>query len=185
LATQVFPIEVMEAEQLIEVVFDKLILGKVQKIKIAGRIDRIEREGNILKVIDYKTGKVVAKDLEKPRDLTLEEALLDPEKDKFRQLWLYQYLMLKSMIDGSLNIGGQKLENYNVKAKIYSFRNLKEKLEVNLSFENDPIILGFIEKSEDILTNAVTEMLNPEIPFLQTQDLKKCEWCDFKGICGR
>ena len=183
--TQPFPMEVLEAEQLIEVVFEKVILEKVQKIKIAGRIDRIEREGNLLKVIDYKTGKVVIKDLEKSKDVTLQEALLDPEKEKLRQLWLYQYLMFKSMAEGKLNIGGEKLENYDVKAKIYSFRNLKEKLEVNLSFENNPTTLGFIENSEDILTNLITEMLNPAIPFLQTQDLKKCEWCDFKGICGR
>ena len=184
-ATQIFPMEVLEAEQLVTVDFKKVILGKMQNIKIAGRIDRIEREADFLKVIDYKTGKVVGKDLEKGRDETLEESLLNPDKEKLRQLWLYQYLMLKSMEGGKLNIGGKKYENYKVKAKIYSFRNLKEKLEVNLNFEDRPSNEGFIEKSEEILTNAVTEMLNSEIPFLQTTDLQTCEWCDFKGICGR
>lgn len=183
--SQSFPIEVIEAEQLIEVVYEKMIFGKNQKIKIAGRIDRIEREGKILKVIDYKTGKVVSKDLETPKDLTLEEALQDPDKEKLRQLWLYQYLVTKSMNERKLVIGGEKFENYGVTAKIYSFRNLKEKLEVNLSFESDPTIFGFIDKSEEILTQIITDLLNPEIPFVQTTEIKTCERCDFRGICGK
>ena len=183
--SQRFPLEVVQAEQLIEVIFEKVIHGKLQKIKIAGRIDRIEREGNVLKVIDYKTGKVVAKELETPKDLTLEEALIESDKEKLRQLWLYQYLVTKSMFDGKLVLAGEKFENYAVTAKIYSFRNLKEKLEVNLSFETDPTIFGFIEKSEGVLTQIITELLNPDINFTQTTDTKICERCDFKGICGR
>ncbi|AFK05354.1 hypothetical protein Emtol_4230 [Emticicia oligotrophica DSM 17448] len=183
--TQNLPIEVINAEQLVEVVFEKEILGKIQKIKIAGRIDRIEREGNILKVIDYKTGKVTNKELETPRELSLEEALLEPEKEKLRQLWLYQYLVTKSMNNGKLFIGGKKYENYEVNAKIYSFRNLKEKLEVNLSFESNPETFGFVDKSEEILTNIITDLLNPALNFTQTSDLKVCERCDFRGICGR
>lgn len=183
--SQRFPLEVVQAEQLIEVIFEKVIHGKFQKIKIAGRIDRIEREGNVLKVIDYKTGKVVAKELETPKDLTLEEALVESDKEKLRQLWLYQYLVTKSMFDGKLVLAGEKFENYAVTAKIYSFRNLKEKLEVNLSFETDPTIFGFIEKSEGVLTQIITELLNPDINFTQTTDMKICERCDFKGICGR
>lgn len=183
--SQRFPLEVVQAEQLIEVIFEKVIHGKFQKIKIAGRIDRIEREGNVLKVIDYKTGKVVAKELETPKDLTLEEALIECDKEKLRQLWLYQYLVTKSMFDGKLVLAGEKFENYAVTAKIYSFRNLKEKLEVNLSFATAPTIFGFIEKSEGVLTQIITELLNPDINFTQTTDTKICERCDFKGICGR
>ena len=183
--TQTFPMEVMEVEKQIVVSFEKTILGKVQTIKIAGRIDRIEREGRVLKVIDYKTGKVTLKDLQKPKDEALEVTLINPDKEKLRQLWLYQYLMLKNQYEKTLELGGEKLDNYEVIAKIYSFRNLKENLEVNLSFENDPTIFGFIEKSEEILTNIVTEMLNDEIDFLQTDNLQTCERCDFSGICGR
>ena len=183
--TKSFPIEVIEAEQLIEVVYEKVIFGKAQKIKIAGRIDRIEREGDVLKVIDYKTGIVVSKDLETPKDLTLEKALIHPDKEKLRQLWLYQFLVTKSMYERKLIIGGEKFENYGVTAKIYSLRNLKEKLEVNLSFESDTTIFGFIKKSEEILTQIITDLLNPEIPFVQTSEIKTCERCDFKGICGK
>ena len=183
--TQKFPMEVLESEKQIVVEFKREILEKMQNIKIAGRIDRIEREGETLKVVDYKTGKVVGKDLQKSKEVSLEEALIDPGKEKLRQLWLYQYLMLKNMQDKTLELRGKNIENHEVKAKIYSFRNLKENLEVNLSFESNPTIVGFIEKSEEILVEIVTKMLNPEIPFLQTNDLQTCERCDFRGICGR
>ncbi|MBA4853336.1 PD-(D/E)XK nuclease family protein [Emticicia sp. BO119] len=184
--SQVFPYQVLETEREVKVIFDMDVLGKVQKVKIAGRVDRIEKEGNTIKVIDYKTGRVGKKELEKPREQILEEALVDPDKDKLRQLWLYQYLMLKSIAqDKSFLLGGERLENHDVKAKIYSFRNMKENLEVNLSFNDNPTIFGFIEKSEEILANLIKEMLNPDIPFIQTNNQLICERCDFKGICGR
>lgn len=184
--SQVFPYQVLETEREVKVTFDVPVLGKVQKVKIAGRVDRIEKEGNTIKVIDYKTGRVGKKELEKSKEQILEEALIDPDKEKLRQLWLYQYLMLKSITqDKSFLLGGERLENHEVKAKIYSFRNMKENLEVNLSFNDNPTIFGFIEKSEQILSELITEMLNPEIPFIQTSNFTICERCDFKGICGR
>ncbi|PLK44573.1 PD-(D/E)XK nuclease family protein [Emticicia sp. TH156] len=184
--TQVFPYRILDSEKQIEASFEMPNLGNVQKVKIAGRVDRIEKAGNEIKVVDYKTGKVVKKELEKSRDQILEEALIDPDKEKLRQLWLYQYLILKNMATNKMfTIGGETLENHDIKAKIYSFRNMKENLEVNLSFTDNPTIFGFIEKTEQILANIIKEMLNPDVPFAQTNDLLVCERCDFKGICGR
>lgn len=186
LEIQIFPIEVVGTEEEIIVNLEFENLGKIQNIKIAGRVDRVEREGNILKVIDYKTGKVSIKDLKPSSNQSIEEAILDPSKDKFRQLWLYQYLMLKKMNDDkNLKIGNQNFLSHQVRAKIYSFRNIKENLEVNLSFNENPSISGFIEKSEEILKNISANILNPTIPFTQTEDLDICVNCDFKGICGR
>ncbi|MCU0325277.1 MAG: PD-(D/E)XK nuclease family protein [Spirosomaceae bacterium] len=182
-----FPLEVLSAEQNIEVFFEPDILGKPQKIKIAGRVDRIERDETLklLKVVDYKTGMVRSADLRPEKDQPIVEALLDPDKDKFRQLWLYQYLMLKAMKSKTLEIADQKLENYDVKAKIYSFRNIKENLEVDIEFTENQSIDDFIDSSESLLTDFATELLNPHISFTQTNDLEVCDRCDFKGICGR
>jgi hypothetical protein len=184
--SKAFPYEVLDTERKLEVTFEVPYLEKVQKVKIAGRVDRIEKEGNVIRVVDYKTGKVVKKDLEKSKEQILEEALIDPDKEKLRQLWLYQYIMLKSIVqDKGFVLGGERLDNHEVKAKIYSFRNMNENLEVNLSFNDKPTIFGFIEKSEEILTDLIREMLNPTIPFVQTTNMVICERCDFKGICGR
>ncbi len=183
-----FPLEVLSAEQNLEVSFTKEIFGKAQKVKIAGRVDRIERNESrkLLKVVDYKTGMVRQGDLKPGKDQSILDALQDPDKEKLRQLWLYQYLMLKSMAtEGGLELADEKLENYDVKAKIYSFRNIKENLEVDIEFVENQSISDFIVSSEQLLGDFATEMLDPNLPFSQTDDLKTCERCDFKGICGR
>jgi uncharacterized protein YlaN (UPF0358 family) len=183
-----FPLEVLSAEQDLAVSFEKEIFGKTQKVKIAGRVDRIERHESqkVLKVVDYKTGMVRQGDLKPSKDQSIMEALQDPDKEKLRQLWLYQYLMLKSMTtDKGLNLGSEKLENYDVKAKIYSFRNIKENLEVDIEFIDNQSINDFIASSESLLGDFATDLLDPEKPFVQTDNLKTCERCDFRGICGR
>jgi hypothetical protein len=38
---------------------------------------------------------------------------------------------------------------------------------------------------EQGLRNMLEEMYNPEVPFSQTDDLKKCGYCPYSGICGR
>jgi CRISPR/Cas system-associated exonuclease Cas4 (RecB family) len=38
---------------------------------------------------------------------------------------------------------------------------------------------------EALLKAVAEEMLDSEVPFVQTEDEKRCRNCDFKGICGR
>ena len=128
------------------------------------------------------------KDLEKDKEQSWEDALLfDTKKEKLRQLWLYQYLMLKHLTsEAGLKLGGEILDinNYKVIAKIYSFRNLKENLEVSQLLDSEGVT-DFILQSENYLKTIAEELLNPEIPFEQTDDLEICQYCDFRGICGR
>jgi hypothetical protein len=35
------------------------------------------------------------------------------------------------------------------------------------------------------LESLLKEIQSPEIPFRMTEDVKNCEWCDFRMICGR
>ena len=43
----------------------------------------------------------------------------------------------------------------------------------------------FAELFEGGLSELIGEIYNPEIPFDQTEDVKKCEYCAYKEICGR
>ena len=38
---------------------------------------------------------------------------------------------------------------------------------------------------EEKLKELLTEVYSMEQPFDQTEELNKCRFCDFKGICGR
>jgi PD-(D/E)XK nuclease superfamily len=184
-ATQTFPFEVLDVEKLLITTFDMPYNDEQLSVKIAGRVDRIERHNNVLKVVDYKTGMVTQTDILLGKK-TLREKILEEKAPKVIQLWMYQYLMLKKIHETKdFYLGNQLIENQEVIAKIYSFRNLKTNLEVNLRFENQTTPFQFIEESEKVLAEIVGDILSPETTFNQTTDHALCGYCDFKGICGR
>ena len=197
-----FPMEVLGFEKQIITGFMTEINGQKQYIKVSGRVDRLEidRALKTITVVDYKTGKVNEKDLElKPgrnevhsTELIQKIFLEKEEKEKVRQLWIYQYLLLKKMhTEGGaagLKIGQEvfKTQDFEVNTKIYSFRNLKGKLETKIAFkENGEDTTEFLHHSEEILRDFMADMLDASKPFMRTEDTKKCEYCDFTGLCGR
>ena len=190
LKNEIFPFELLDVEKTLKVGFHIKVNNKIISVNIAGRIDRMDRiGGNHVRVIDYKTGKVEAKDLKiSVEDLDV-DLLGNKDKDKFRQLWLYKYMVLKQMvsIDG-LTIGKRKLdENENtVTSGIYSFRNIDEGLlQQDISFHEGETIQDFIYESEQYLQKFIEDLLNPEKPFEKRKDHENCGYCDYKRICGR
>jgi hypothetical protein len=191
-----FPMEIVGIEKKMSVGFQTQINGQAQFIKIAGRIDRIEvnNDKKMLTVVDYKTGKVSPEDIELKEGRngkTIFEKLRSDDDFKIakaRQLWLYQYLMLKKMsLEKGLRIGNQSFSNdvYDVSAKIYSFRNLKKKIETHVEFEENESIEAFLKTSEEMFTDVVTEILDENKPFVRTNNTDNCKFCNFKGLCGR
>lgn len=187
---EMFPLELLDVEKTLKVQFFVDVNNKTIPVKIAGRIDRMDRTGcNHIRVIDYKTGKVEAKDLKINLEDLEVDLLNNKDKDKFRQLWLYKYMVLKQMVSAKgLTIRGIKLKETEntVSSGIYSFRNIDEGfLQQNMEFEMGESIQGFIAKSEEKLREFVTELLNPEKPFEKRKDLENCTYCDYQRICGR
>ena len=43
----------------------------------------------------------------------------------------------------------------------------------------------FVANIEAMLSAVITELFDPSVPFTQTEDDRKCGYCDFKLICGR
>ncbi len=187
---EVFPLELLDVERTLKVSIETTVHGESIPVKLAGRIDRIDRLGeNLVRVIDYKTGLVRAEELKNKTDEWETMLLNDPQKGKFRQLWLYKYMVLKQMYaEKGLSIRRKKLlpEQNQVVAGIYSLRNIEEGLLVqDLHFSEGESVADFLAQSESYLQRFVSKLLDPAQPFVRTEDRTLCKYCDYSSICGR
>ena len=154
----------------------------------SGRTDRIDCFNGQIRVIDYKTGQVHSADLKLPVfhhcDSKLEYLRQIPEKAL--QLLLYKYLYLKmnpsvkpEQVTGAIH--GLKTPSC-IEYSLSKTNPTKKDADADTSFLDDPT---FIADMETMLEAVVDEMLDTNIPFVQAEDDKKCEYCDFRLICKR
>ena len=130
-----------------------------------------------------------ANDLKISNEAIADTLLVDKDKDKFRQLWLYRYMVLKEMLsEKGLEINGTKLKPFEneVSGGIYSFRNIEAGLlQQKVEFDAGETIHDFIHESEQQIGTFVQNLLNPETTFAKRDDVENCVYCDYKRICGR
>ncbi|MCE7067226.1 PD-(D/E)XK nuclease family protein [Dyadobacter sp. CY326] len=185
--------EILAAEQPLNTNIELILQGTYTPVRIGGKIDRIEQsEDGTLFVMDYKTGSVELTGKQKLSDPIRREEVIRTDPDRkvgyVRQLWMYEYLMYRKMLDEKgLRLGGKVYEfgNYAVKSGFYSFRDPKNLIANPLDLTEQLAPEEFIAKSEVILTDILNVLLDPDIPFRKTGDLTTCQYCDFVGICGR
>lgn len=133
-------------------------------IKLHGNVDRVDELNGEIRIIDYKSGMVKGTEL---KVLNFEE-LRAKEQYKAIQVLLYAYLYTKS----------KKFDfSKNLKAGIYSFKNLKEGfLAINFSSNSrNPDTNITQEKLDEFIAELKTyilEIYNPEVNFIEPADLK-------------
>ena len=153
-----------------------------------GRTDRIDQSNGLIRIIDYKTGHVDNSDLKVPVRHHSESNLdyLKQIPEKALQLLLYKYLFLKenptiSPEQVTAAIHGLKYAN-TIEFSLTKASPTKSDTDADITFlEGD----SFIPDMEAMLEVIVTEMLDTEISFVQTEDEKRCRNCDFRLICKR
>lgn len=128
-------------------------------INLFGFVDRIEERNGVIRVIDYKSGKVESNNVKLS---TWEGLTLDLKNDKIIQLLCYALMYTKNN------------PNQSVEAGIYSFKNRKEgflffgvregRNEVNHEITYDTLALF----KEELVT-LLLEILNPDIDFIQNE----------------
>lgn len=133
-------------------------------VLLKGKADRIDGYGNIIRILDYKTGRVEESDL-KISDV---ENVLDKNKSKAFQVLFYAYLYTKEqdVLAAELNSG---------------IIALKKKNEVYLPFlmnKLGEITPEVLVKFEQILLQILQEIVNSEIPFEHKKDAKYCLYCN-------
>jgi hypothetical protein len=131
-------------------------------IKIKGIVDRIDELDGIVRIIDYKTGKVDRRQL-KVNEFGLVRK--DFKYTKAMQVMLYSYLYTSKTL---VKLG--KLES-----GIISFKNLNAGfLKMNFSekrVEDNLISIERIQEFMEEIQLLIKEILNPETPFIENKNL--------------
>ncbi|HBX87405.1 MAG TPA: PD-(D/E)XK nuclease family protein [Marinilabiliaceae bacterium] len=147
-------------------------LTKNLTVNLGGTIDRTDERDGLIRIIDYKTGKS-AKDFKAVPDLFSQNKHSDL-KAIFQTLL---YGLIKSDNTGSDNI----------QPGVIAVRELfMENYEINISLNKSPLRFSIV-KEEFIgqLNEVLTELFDPEIPFMQTENKKNCVYCAFNKHCLR
>lgn len=148
------------------------------QVKLKGFIDRVDRAGDVIRIIDYKTGFVERKEL----TFSSWETFVDSAaKGKAFQVLMYAWLFQQKHPDLA--------PNYT--SGVISMRKLSEGL-MNFCIKSDEpeesgelIGENQLAEIEQMLTEILHEIFDREIPFSQTNDLNICKYCDFKEMCRR
>ncbi|MCJ8166278.1 PD-(D/E)XK nuclease family protein [Pontibacter sp. E15-1] len=186
------PLYVLRLEETLSATLPVQVGDEVLHVRIAGKADRIDLTDHNLRVIDYKTGKVEPAQLRvKPEEVDL-QFLTDTKYDKARQLWLYQYVLQRTLNEHPDTIlrNAQHLEPWRIQPQsgILSFRNLDAGVMTSafdFTAAESAAPRDFMAVSEALLSDFVRRMLDPQEPIRKTNDLDVCQWCAYRGICAR
>jgi ATP-dependent helicase/DNAse subunit B len=145
-------------------------------IKIGGQIDRIDRTDYALRIIDYKTGKDELKfkeldDVFNPEKISKTKAIF--------QTFMYSYIISTEFTDNKI-----VPMVYSIKGlfnKTSSFEISSDKCD---TFQKDGF-LGIKADVEEKIKQLLEEIFDINRPFEQTQNIKNCEYCIYKEMCGR
>ncbi|KEO72404.1 helicase I [Anditalea andensis] len=154
--------------------------GNVE-VAVGGIIDRVDKVGDIIRLIDYKSGI----DTKNFPDIA---SLFDRESNKRNkaamQTLLYGFLYQATFPDNSLrlkpaifNLREIFKDDFNpyLHHKPEQYKPSME-LEDYMEFHGE-FVLG--------LKGLLEEIFDPKVPFDQTAKIEKCKSCSFSEICGR
>ncbi len=147
--------------------------GDPSRIFVKGKIDRIDRCGDEVRVIDYKSS-VQASDKFEFADF--ETLFHDPAYDKQMQLMIYAWLLWKNGLATAAQI-----QPAIIPFKVFGDkpRHIVDSSKRALQLSDD--FLQEFEKAFAIFVNSVFEQ---DLPFKQTENRDICEFCAYNVVCN-
>lgn len=144
------------------------------RVTLRGRVDRVDKRGNTIYIVDYKTGRSAGTPSPDFKGLPREEWY---KKLKSVQLPLYIDLYMQ-------NNPNKKIEELNSSLLLLKEKEFKEEPLFEEEDETQKKIV--MELYMDAVKTLIEEILDPSIPFTSTEDPKEhCKNCPFKIICGK
>lgn len=170
------PFEYIDGEKRCE----SVIQTKYGNVKIKGYIDRIDTKEDFIRIIDYKTG---SGSLEFSSWDDLFKHDMEPKKQakNVLQTSLYGFLYKNYTASKSITPGiyyTKNVFNDNFTTEIIFKPQQSSKITIQNYFD-------FEDEFTTRLIDCVEEIFNPDTPFVQTNAIESCSYCDFKTICKR
>lgn len=151
------------------------INGIETTIYLKGSADRIDKLGNKIRIIDYKSS---VKDSDKFKFTNFEDLFTDSQYNKMLQLFMYAWLVVKNNM----------AKPEELQPCIIPFKKFEEQPKFILEDVKGGGILNFtaelLEQFEYHLKQTIAEIISNEGAFTQTDDLDKCEYCAYSSICN-
>ena len=155
--------------------------GKVPGVfggqKFKGYIDRLDslNEGEV-RVVDYKTGKVLENDenINDDNAEAIADMIFDPSAKERPKIAL-QFYIYDMLLQDDPRVKGMAITN-----SVYSTAHLFSDVPAV-----KPLNRKFYDAMSERLGKLLEEMYDVDVPFKRTDDDKVCTYCDFKMICGR
>ncbi|MCL2512023.1 MAG: PD-(D/E)XK nuclease family protein, partial [Bacteroidales bacterium] len=147
------PYTILLQEQKITAPIKLLIGDECKEIMLKGVIDRVVKIGNVVRIIDFKTGNVENKEI---RINDIARFVEEKYSQKAIQLLIYSWLMRAS---------GQVSDTSDLEAGIISFRRLSHGFLPLRVLENETVGEEALTLITNILTEILQEIFNPDIPF--------------------
>ena len=144
-------------------------------ILLGGKIDRVDRKENVVRIIDYKTGK-------DENSFKSIDSLFDRDDDK-RNKAAFQALFYSWVYDRVKNTTIQQLQPGLINRKEIFSDNFEYGLSTNGELIKD--VRYLLPEFEENLIQLLKELFDPQQPFDQTTKIKTCEYCSYKEICAR
>ena len=142
------------------------------KVILHGYADRIDKVNDVIRIIDYKTGKVDKTDVK----ITKTVDGITSMTEKSIQLLMYKYLYLHNHPEVAPEL---------IQPGIIGFQKLSHEI-FNLEIDNEhELSKSFEATCDQYFNDLLAAIFDKSTPFQQTDDLKSCKHCDFKSLCKR
>lgn len=173
------PFTIIKQEENVDTILPFRCNNDEQQVKIGGVVDRLDRSGGVISVIDYKTGKADGKGVFGNID-----DLFDPNKiEKVKEvLQIFIYCLALKRQEGFEDIKPALWFIRNTASdylpSIFHKEPKKPALEVDSFNKWEPIF-------EQKLKELTTEIFDLGHQFIQTSNKNTCKTCPYSSICGR
>lgn len=145
-------------------------------LRLGGTIDRMDVKEGTLRIVDYKTGG-------SPKTPTNIEQLFTPAES--RPSYIFQTFLYAAIVSRQqpLKVAPALLYIHRASSETYSpVIEMGEPRKPKIPVNN---FAFFEDEFRERLQRLLEEIFNENTPLKQTEDIKKCGYCDFKVLCKR